>query len=791
MNKTVKIAAVFALLVLAAAVCWIFWPEPGDDTLITAPGAGHEPAAESEPLVDEIEVSEDTVDPKRDGDDAPPQKVPLPTTLGDDEGLVEITVLVRRGGPPVADTRLLFWPEFGSREERHRFFDALEAQGLGRKSGSVTDENRSLSFSHSNLCATDAEGFFSVRVPAGITFIVTVRRNMQPPYEDDCRAKVAGLAAGERREVVIFLEAETVPFHGRVVARGPDRDPVSGAGVYWSYSPEFGDRSPDAVADAGGYFVLAVSDEQPRTATILADGFGPAIIAPGKGRETAADALVIELDVAAAVHGTITGPDGPALGAEIHLHTSAENLLQGRRHFSRARAPTPVWKMRADAAGAYRLDGLPAGPAFEVNITLPGKSGRRMPESIKLKPGEERRADFDLRALAALHGRVIDQDGAPVAGAGILVQPPDDVRNPMAEGQTYLLEPSSLSFGSTTTVTDDAGEFAAVDLAPGPWVVSVQTTEEVWSESTAESMSFGTDYAYSESEEKTMRAGATRDLSDLTPIAKVVMIPEGVPEVSVTLQVHRGLYITGRVLSEGGTDLANLEVLAFCKSAGGYSRAGCREDGGFEVGPLLPGEYLLQATGIRNADHSMVRSNTIEATAGEGNAILSLGQSASLRGRVTGGTGTIGRDSQIMVWCREDGMGMMARLDTDGSFEFDDLMPGLHDLFARDGRGRVAYHLGATATVESEPPELILSWQEAATLVVHLDGGNAPAMLAVELEGRLLAMDMVSPGKPQPVEVPPGRLTLGMSRPGNEREISREIEILAGDRKEVRFDLEK
>ena len=129
-------------------------------------------------------------------------------------------------------------------------------------------------------------------------------------------------------------------------------------------------------------------------------------------------------------------------------------------------------KVLTDGSGRFAFQGLPAG-RYSITATRPGYLtgvlGKLAPRGggtpLQLRDGERA---IDLRILvwqhAAMRGRVTDEAGEPVVRARVTV-----LRRTMISGR-----PGYAS--GVTALTNDRGEYRAVGLEPGSYVVGVLAT---------------------------------------------------------------------------------------------------------------------------------------------------------------------------------------------------------------------------------------------------------------------------------------------------------------------------
>ena len=170
------------------------------------------------------------------------------------------------------------------------------------------------------------------------------------------------------------------------------------------------------------------------------------------GARTRVDATLVRGGV---LEGVVTGPDGrPLAGAHVEAH--AEHAHRGLASTDRA---------VTDANGRYRMTHVNLGAGYLL-ASAPGFYEPDAKGHWYVIDGEADRKTIDV-ALArgiALHGRVVDTDGKPVARAAVTVQ------GRPSEGWW------SSDFQHRALVTDESGRFTYAGLPPGKrWRLTAKT----------------------------------------------------------------------------------------------------------------------------------------------------------------------------------------------------------------------------------------------------------------------------------------------------------------------------
>src|SRR5262245_46485179 len=166
---------------------------------------------------------------------------------------------------------------------------------------------------------------------------------------------------------------------------------------------------------------------------------------PSAPREPIATAHTARPAPAAALEGSVVGPDGrPVAGA----------IVSAWSHFDLDIAD-PAYDERTDARGHFRFATLPAGH-YGLTATSPSFAGAYAgPVDIAERPGTPPSLTLKLEADgAAVEGTIVDPSGAPRSNARVLAVALGD-----REGEVY------------TTIADGAGWYRFVLPGRAPFYV--------------------------------------------------------------------------------------------------------------------------------------------------------------------------------------------------------------------------------------------------------------------------------------------------------------------------------
>jgi protocatechuate 3,4-dioxygenase beta subunit len=303
----------------------------------------------------------------------------------------------------------------------------------------------------------------------------------------------------------------------------------------------------------------------------------------------------------------------------------------------------------ANHDGRYEIVSLPAG-TFETYAQSERDGVFTHGPTITLARGEHRTGvDLDLNLAGKISGKVVDQNGAPVANAYL--------RFSLLGGADY---------GAATTEQD--GSF------------------------TAAALSGGGDYVYEvrASERSPVRFEPANGRRRFPPIA----VRDGDTHVSgVVITVRRELLsIAGRVVDDDHRPLANV-VVALDMPERGITMTG--DDGAFKLDGLAPGTYGLHAQAVGR------RTQLDDIAAGKQDLEILLSAPGSLEGTLEGFTST--PDIVVSTGSYGPNSGRYQATVTGNTFRVRSLPSGNYVVTAREKAGvatvRVTIKPGAPTTV--------------------------------------------------------------------------------------------
>jgi hypothetical protein len=387
---------------------------------------------------------------------------------------------------------------------------------------------------------TDENGLFSLEHAPGPPFIVTVSA------DGYARGGVvhgsAGEALKELYEVTIRLTAGA-RFRGRVLA-GEDDHPLPGVDVRVQSSSQGNAARSYTVTDDEGRFEV---DDMPRGRVIvLADS--PDRV---EGRMTIEEAqfddeATLRLKPTFAIEGRVVDPDDRAVGAfDIQARVS-------NRHGAVGEPAGPVRRVM-DRSGRFRLESLE--PGWYVLEVWARDFAVTLSPIVRLKPARDTTGvSVVLQPPAALLGRVVDDAGAPVAGARVSLHTND---TPTID---FLRATASEASWLINTRTDEAGYFELGNATEGSYQLEVDHS----------------DYPLHWQNDVTVRAGEREDLGELV--------------------LPRPAVVEGTLIDPSGQVMTNATVFLTGGPRGSISRRSTSDGKGrYHFDRLPPGGYFLHA----------------------------------------------------------------------------------------------------------------------------------------------------------------------------------------------------
>ncbi len=431
------------------------------------------------------------------------------------------------------------------------------------------------------------------------------------------------LAPGEHATLELAIP-DGIDVHGLVV--DADDRPVAGARIWLSQYFNHWNGSDVTTSDAAGTFLVR-DVGRARYLGARHERYGPSVLEflqeanPGQRIETK---LVLGRE-SAEVSGIVHDVSGrPIADASVNLQvgTRFERDADGR-NLGKDTAPELA---RTDEQGRFLLRGIAVSPV-QIVASAPGFAPAERTQTLVAGLNQ---IEFTLARMAALHGRVVDAQGAPVQsvtlGHGEYGGAASAVTSSRADGSYRLV---GLPAGSIEVYVDgrEKGTLRHThQLHPGDdveWQVQLVAKPGVKGRlfdaagKPAEGFMVGaiepehpgcflrrtktdaegrfelSDWPAGASAIEVREDGAWVGL----PAAEVNHVQPGGEELRIQLadDALRSAYLAGRVLDENGKPVEAAEITPYVESSGMGQSLATDAEGRFRVGPLRPGRYYLEA----------------------------------------------------------------------------------------------------------------------------------------------------------------------------------------------------
>lgn len=358
-----------------------------------------------------------------------------------------------------------------------------------------------------------------------------------------------------------------------------------------------------------------------------------------------------------------------------------------RRAESRPSAPggPRFYTAMTDSAGRFHIPNVAPGKyrlAATRNGFVETDYGARDPQSAgEVITVESRQKVMDLAVRLMPHGvitgRIVDEDGEPVAGAQIQAW-----RYRYSQGRKQLA-----SYGSASS--NDIGEYRIYGLPPGRYFVSATNPRSMGMDRWAP---YNPPASNDSSQQYvTVFYPSAVDLSTAAPVE--VGAGSEVRGLDIALMKVRTVTVRGRVTDATGSDRRRLAVFLTPKDGGAWTSvrraAGVSAGGEFEIRGVTPGSYFLVAS---IADRERALSARVPLQVGSSNidnVTLTIYPPMELSGRVRVEGSAIAPASLSSIQVKlirkyatpmSFGADLSTQVRTDGSFTVPNVSPDVYML---------------------------------------------------------------------------------------------------------------
>ena len=427
---------------------------------------------------------------------------------------------------------------------------------------------------------------------------------------------------------------EAVAVSGRVVRADGSGVPDVNVSAFMMGAPS---TQPSITGPDGSFTVTGL----PRGPVNLTATKFDEFVREMKSVEAPATNVLIELAPGGGVRGRVVEKGSKRPVADFQAGISGERGGRGMRIVG----PPSLKTFRSDD-GSFELKNLPVGLA-EIVVAAPGFVTARVP-GVTIEEGKVvEDLVIEVDAGTKISGRVLGPDGSPVSGATVNLEGSADLR---------IGTPFGGELGSSTS--DANGEYSIAAVEEG---------------------------------ERTFRVSKEGYVSDIETVNVTGR------EIKIDFQLSAGQTVTGVVLSESGTPVADASVSAVTATSGaGSQNVRTDSSGVFRMEGLAPGRYTFRAF---HPSHVTGEMRDVDI-ASAGQIRITVGRGGTIRGRIIGlpeaELGTVN------IWAEAGNSQRQATASSDGTFRMEGAPVGTVRVQARSF-GVGSMKMSEPKTVEVAP----------------------------------------------------------------------------------------
>ena len=326
-----------------------------------------------------------------------------------------------------------------------------------------------------------------------------------------------------------------------------------------------------------------------------------------------------------------------------------------------------------DAKGKFTLRDVDPG-VYTISVERDGYvvTGGKS-QTVSVQAGQTTSdVKLKLQRTGAVSGRILDADGAPISGVGVVI---------LSARASKSARPVSF-YGQT----NDRGEYRVFHIPPAAYRVSATYSQRIRNDGFRMQAPASPGAASGSEAYPTVYYPATMDARQ----AAVVTVEPGVELHGIDLQLVkvRGVRVSGRVTPTAGGPAPLFRMVALAPAGQrdapgpGHNVLISDPKGEFEFTGVMPGTYRLQveAGGVNESDRTSAR-RTLEVGVTDVEGIeITPGRPGTLSGRVIAPEGRKLTPGLILVLESRDAEdtqgGGAAQVDVDGGFTVPRVAPG-------------------------------------------------------------------------------------------------------------------
>jgi hypothetical protein len=333
-----------------------------------------------------------------------------------------------------------------------------------------------------------------------------------------------------------------------------------------------------------------------------------------------------------------------------------------------------------DAAGRFRMEKIEPG-RYTVLLEKTGYvsvNAKRHASSSMLLTVQAGKDITDLvfrmLPMAVISGRVVDEDGDPMAGVHLSA-----LHNSYTFGHRTLQVQASAA-------TDDLGQYRLSGLPPGRYIISATPT--------ANYQRLGMKDA-SDTPEKSDLAYVTTyypNTPDKSQAVAVEVHPGDEVPVSFNLVKTNTFHLRGKVVNIPATHTDNgVVVLSSNETESLFNAAAVEKDGKFELPGVAPGSYTVVFRRLDEQNTEVAKTNVVVTNADVNSLVLAPAPPSRIQGRAYVEDGrklnanevwvalksSDDPDGQLSQWSEQENYSPVSK---DGTFEMKNVIPGAYEV---------------------------------------------------------------------------------------------------------------